>query len=100
MATMIQQGAATWSWPMAQAAIWTTVVALLALVALHVASPELAPSWRMVSEYANGRHGWLLSVFFATWAIGTWALAASLVPLATTTLGRVGLAFLVLAGIG
>lgn len=100
MATMIHESAAAWSPSLAQVAIGATGVALVALAALHVASPEFAPSWRMVSEYANGRYGWLLSIFFAAWAAGTWSLAAALWPLSATTLGRVGLAFLVLAGVG
>jgi hypothetical protein len=89
-----------WSSPFGTWSIALTAVALAALAALHVLSPELQPSWRMVSEYANGRHGWLLSLFFASWGAGTWLLAAGLSPLGDTTLGKVGLAFLFLAGLG
>ena len=70
--------AAAWSPRAASIAIGSTAIALIALLALHIVSPEFDPSWRAVSEYANGKHGWLLSLFFATWAMGTesWTLAA------------------------
>ena len=34
---------------------------LLLLASLHVLSPEFDPSFRVVSEYANGQYGWVLS---------------------------------------
>jgi Protein of unknown function (DUF998) len=58
------------------------------------------PSWRMVSEYANGRYGWVLSLMFVCWAISTWALAAVLYPLAGTWPSRLGIGILIVAGIG
>jgi hypothetical membrane protein len=81
-------------------AILATGVAFLCLAILHVVSPEFQPSWRMVSEYANGRHGWLLSMMFGGWGLGSLALAVALGPSQSSPLGRVGVAFLVLAGIG
>jgi hypothetical protein len=60
----------------ARLAIATAVAALLLLFSLHVLSPEFDPSWRMVSEYALGHYGWVLSlivlsnclwVFVAAW---------------------------------
>jgi hypothetical membrane protein len=53
-----------------------------------------------VSEYANGRHAWLLMVVFFGWAAGSFGLLAALWPLGATTLGKVGLIFLFLAGAG
>lgn len=86
--------------PAAYLALGATAVSGAALLALHVVSPELAPSWRMVSEYANGRFPWLLTVVFAGWAISSFALAAALRPLSASTLGTIGLLFLLLAGVG
>ncbi|MDQ6877228.1 MAG: hypothetical protein M3082_05930 [Candidatus Dormibacteraeota bacterium] len=43
------------SLPAAILAIAGASAALLLLASLHVLSPEFSPSWRMVSEYANGR---------------------------------------------
>ena len=81
-------------------AVLATAVAFASLAILHVVSPEFQPSWRMVSEYANGRHRWLLSVMFAAWALGSFALAMALAPVTHGWLGRIGLLFLVLAGVG
>ena len=81
-------------------ALVATGIAFLSLMLLHVLSPEFQPSWRMVSEYANGHHGWLLSMMFAAWGLGSLALARALGPSGSGGLGRVGVAFLVLAGIG
>jgi hypothetical protein len=74
--------------------------AMVAIVALHVVSPEFAPSWRMVCEYANGRHAWFLSVVFFAWAASSFALLPAFSSVSASTIGKVGLVFLVLAGIG
>lgn len=76
------------------------VVTLVLLGLLHLVSPEFDPSWRMVSEYANGRFGWVLALMFVSWAVSTWALAFALYPLATTWPARLGIGMLVIAGIG
>jgi len=55
------------SLPAAGLAIVAATAALLLLASLHVLSPEFDPSWRMVSEYANGHYGWVLSLMFAAW---------------------------------
>src|SRR5262245_29081011 len=89
-----------WAATAAGIAITATAVSLAALVLLHVLSPEFAWSWRMVSEYANGGYPWLLTVVFLGWAVGSFALIWALWPLAATGLGKAGLAFLLLAGIG
>jgi Protein of unknown function (DUF998) len=81
-------------------AIGATLVSALALVALHVLSPQLHPSWRMVSEYANGNHRWVLTVVFLTWALGSFSLAFALLPSVSGWVGAAGLLFLVLAGVG
>ena len=77
-----------------------SVATLVALAGLHVLSAEFDPSWRMVSEYALGGYGWLLSVMFACWGISTWALAVATAPVLPTRSARVGLVFLGLAGLG
>lgn len=95
-----EAAAVGWSTGAAGIAIGGIAVSLAALILLHVLSPEYAWSWRMVSEYANGRHPWLLSIVFLAWAVGSFALIAALWPLAATGLGKAGLTFLLLAGIG
>jgi Protein of unknown function (DUF998) len=84
----------------AWAAIIASMFALALLAVLHVLSPEFDPSWRVVSEYANGHFGWVLSSMFAAWAVSSWTLAYALWPIVRSNLGRVGLWFLVTAGVG
>jgi hypothetical protein len=92
--------AAGWSATAAGIAIIATGVSLGALALLHIVSPEYAWSWRMVSEYANGRHAWLLMIVFFAWAAASFALLWALWPLGATTLGKIGLIVLFLAGTG
>ena len=77
-----------------------SIATLVVLAILHVISPEFDPAWRMVSEYANGNYGWVLSLFFIVWALSSWALAYTLWSQVTTTAGRVGVYFLSASGIG
>jgi Protein of unknown function (DUF998) len=81
-------------------AILTTVATILLLVALHVLSPEFSPSWRVISEYALGHYAWVLSLMFLFWGISSWALVAAIWPVVHTSAGKVGLWFLVIAGVG
>jgi hypothetical protein len=93
-------GIGGWYGPAAVAALIATAISCASLLLLHILSPEYAPSWRMVSEYANGRFAWLLTLVFIGWALASFALLVALLPLWTSGLGKAGLAFLVLAGIG
>ncbi len=86
--------------PAAWAAILLSVAALMLLAALHVLSPEFAPSWRMISEYALARFAWVLSLMFLAFGLGPMALAVALHSQNLTRAGRVGLVFLVLSGLG
>ena len=73
---------------------------LVFLAALHVLSPEFDPSWRMVSEYALGNYGWVLSLMFVAWAISSWALVITIWSQVGTIAGKIGLVFLTAAGVG
>jgi len=55
----------------AKLSIIAAVISIMALLSLHFLSPEFAPSWRMVSEYANGEFEWVLFVFFSFWGISS-----------------------------
>ncbi|HEX6551771.1 MAG TPA: DUF998 domain-containing protein [Ktedonobacteraceae bacterium] len=81
-------------------AIVTAAATLLLLASLHILSPEFNPSFRMVSEYALGHYGWVLSLMFLAWGISAWALALALWSQVKTRAGKVGLWFLVIAGLG
>ena len=101
METIVHQTQqAGWLAPAAYVSLAATAVSCGALFTLHLASPEFPASWRMVSEYANGQHKWLLTVVFIAWALSSFALIAALWPLRATTLGMIGLIFLFLGGIG
>lgn len=86
--------------PAAWVALLATGATVLLLAALHVLSPEFSPSWRVISEYALGHYGWVLSLMFLCWGIGSWALSAALWPQVTTSAGKLGVLFLIVAGIG
>lgn len=49
-------------------------VFLALLFLLHFLEPEFDPSWRMISEYALGHYGWLMSLAFFCWGISVLAL--------------------------
>jgi Protein of unknown function (DUF998) len=84
----------------ARLAIAAAAAVLLLLASLHILSPEFDPSWRMGSEYANGHYGWILSLMFASWAVSSWALAFAIQSQVRTIAGKIGLVFLIAAGVG
>ena len=59
-------------------AIFTNVGAVVLLAALHILSPEFSPSWRMISEYAFGHYGWVLSLMFLCSGVSCWALVLAI----------------------
>jgi drug/metabolite transporter (DMT)-like permease len=77
------------------------VAFLLILAALHVLKPQLDPSWRLISEYAIGRHGWLMTLAFVSLSVSCFALHFALglspgsVALAVVGLGPLGSALFV-----
>lgn len=81
-------------------AVGAAVFTLVSLAALHVLSPEFNPSWRMVSEYALGGYGFVLSLMFVSWAISTWTLACAIRPYLRGVAAHIGLVFLIAAGLG
>ncbi len=73
---------------------------VLLLASLHMLSPEFDPRWRMVSEYANGHYGWVLSLMFASWGVSSLALALAIRSRVVTRAGRIGLLLLIVSGVG
>lgn len=55
-------------------------VFLSLLFLLHFLEPEFDPSWRMISEYALGRYGWMMSLAFFCWGGSVLALLIALWP--------------------
>ncbi len=77
------------------AATGVFIVALI-ILALHAIKPEFEPSWRMISEYAIGGHGWIMKLGFLIWAASCAALALALRREVRTFLGNTGLAVLLI----
>lgn len=85
---------------LAQVTMATGGLSLLCLLALHFASPEFKPSWRMISEYAMGKHKWLITSFFFLWGISSLALSLLLSQLVTSWAGILGVALLFVSAVG
>ena len=81
-------------------AIAASAAALALLLSLHVLSPDYSPAWRMISEYADGQFGWVLSLMFIAYGASLLALAFALKSQVSTRRGQTGVALLTLAGIG
>jgi hypothetical protein len=80
--------------------IGAAALAIGALAALHVLKPEISPSRNMISQYALGRHGWVMAVCFAAYAAASACVFAALLEHAPSLLGGIGLVFLLIAAIG
>ena len=79
----------------ARLAIAAAAVEILLLAGLHMLSPEFDPSWRVVSEYATGQYGWVLSLMFLAGALSIWSLAFAIRPQVGTNAGKLGLGLLI-----
>jgi Protein of unknown function (DUF998) len=75
-------------------------LSLLSLVILHFLSPEFKPSWRMISEYAMGKHKWLVTSFFVCWGLSSIFLSLLLWNKVNTVWGTVGVTLLFISSIG
>jgi len=86
----------------AEIAAWTALVTggiSVGLIAiLHVLKPEYDPSWRMISEYSLGRHGWVMRLAFLTMAVALGATCLALWPFGHVW--TIGLAFVALGAVG
>lgn len=83
----------------AQVANTSAIAFLVLLTLLHVIKPELDPSYRFVSEYAVGRHGWVMVITFLTLAISCAAAFVAIRSQITTRSGKVGLVLLAVAAV-
>lgn len=84
----------------ARISIGAAALAIVALAALHVLTPDIDPRRTMISQYALGRHGWLMAVCFAAFAAASASLFAALFGRVPSALGVVGLVFLFAAALG
>ena len=77
-----------------------SLIFLVLLAALHFIKPELDPSWRMVSEYATGRYGWIMVLAFLSLAFSCATLFVAIRSEIQTTSGKIGLALLLVCAAG
>lgn len=73
---------------------------VILLAALHFLKPDLDPSWQMISEYALGDYGWVMTLCFLAWGLSAVSLFAALLSQARSLEGRIGLGFLLLGAAG
>ena len=78
----------------------TGAMSLLCLLLLHFLSPEYDPSWRMISEYAMGKHKAFLTAFFVLSAVCTMMLPFLLWNETAGLWSKVGLVLILLSGVG
>ena len=91
--TRLQRGAALVS--LAVGGLFTVLLA-----GLHLAKPELEPTWRFVSEYALGRAGWMMTCAFISLATSLLAAVVATCRHVHTVAGRIGLVILLVATVG
>src|SRR5918998_6264801 len=70
------------------------------LVALHFIKPGLDPSWHFISEYAIGKHGWIMVLAFLSLAVSYASLFVAIRSQLRTIAGRIGLALLLVSALG
>lgn len=85
---------------LANSTIGFGIVSILCLFALHVTSAEFRPNFRMVSEYALGKHKWLLTIFFFCWGFCTISSGLMLWNVVTSGWAKFGVVLLFVTGTG
>lgn len=81
----------------AQVANTSALAFLVLLTLLHFLKPELDPSYRFVSEYAVGQHGWVMVVAFLALSISCAGAFAAIRRQVTTRAGKTGVVLLAVA---
>ena len=74
--------------------------AAVCLLALHLVQPGLDPGWSVVSQYALGAGGWILTAMFLLLAAACVLLAAAIPGGQLRRAGRAGRVLLLLAALG
>ncbi len=88
-------------WAGANAVAFSASIAFAALVALlHLVRSDLAPRGHVLSEYALGPTGWIMTLAFLALAASFVALLFALKPHLAGWCGRVGMVALAVAAVG
>jgi len=73
---------------------------VLLLAVLHLVRRDLDPSWTVISAYALGEQGWMMTAAFASLGVACASLVAAVWPQTTTKADRLGLVLLSVSAIG
>lgn len=76
------------------------IISLICLLVLHFLSSEFKPHFRMVSEYALGKHKWILTTFFICWGLCSILSGLMLWNVVTSGWAKFGVVLLFLTGTG
>lgn len=85
--------------PAVRVALISAALFLVLLAALLVLKPEIDPAWRFISEYAIGRHGWMMSLAFLSMAASCVATVIALWSQLRVG-GRIGAGLLLIGALG
>jgi hypothetical protein len=84
----------------AKATLLFGIISFVSIVILHFTSTEFKPNFRMVSEYALGKHKWLLTIFFLCWGLCSLSSGFMLWEVVTSNWAKFGVILLIVKGIG
>ena len=84
----------------AKAALLLSLGYLAVLLLLHIIKPEVVPSWQTLSIYARGEWGWVGQLAYILLGLTHIALFIAVKSQVKSIGGRIGLGFLLVAGIG
>ncbi|MES2794680.1 MAG: DUF998 domain-containing protein [Bacteroidota bacterium] len=85
---------------LANCTILLGTISLLFLLILHFVSSEFKPNFRMISEYALGKHKWMITVFFICWGLCSITSALMLWGVVTTGWAKFGVILVFITGVG
>jgi hypothetical protein len=77
-----------------------SIAYLIILALLHVIKPEVTPSWQTLSIYARGDWGWVGQLAYCLLGLTHIGMFFTLRRQVKSRYGKVGLVFLLIAGIG
>lgn len=76
------------------------IISITCLFTLHFVSREFNPTFRMVSEYALGKHKWILTIFFLCWGLCSISSGLMLWHVVTSGWAKFGIVLLFVTGTG
>ena len=85
---------------LARLTLAASATAILALLALHALRADLSPATHMISEYAVGAHGWVMTLCFYAFALASLALLGALATRVRGGVGWLGLVCLLVTATG